>query len=85
MRRPRARNAVVSFIITSSSNTRDFENLAIHKFGMPVHAPPKAKEAYLHYLKEALTTTCSPVIWPPESWSEFFNCRTASKKERPRS
>ena len=80
MRRPPARNTVVSFFNSRSQSIKDFEDLAIHKFGMPEDAPRESKDAYLRYLGEALTTTCSPVVWPPESWSEFFECRKANRK-----
>ena len=44
---------------------------AIEEFGMPVQAPQKLRDAYLSYLGEALTTTCSPNVWPPLSYREW--------------
>jgi len=44
---------------------------AIQEFGMPAQALQKLRNAYLAYLGEALTTTCTPDVWPPLSYREW--------------
>jgi len=53
-------------------NDGDLETIAITQFGMPRRTRKHERGIYLSFLREALTTTCSPTVWPPESWSEFF-------------
>jgi len=53
-------------------NDSDLEIIAITQFGMPRRTRKHARGIYLSFLREALTTTCSPTVWPPESWAEFF-------------
>ncbi len=47
------------------------ESRAIQEFGLPVQAPQMLCAAYLAYLGEALTTTCTPDVWPPLSYREW--------------
>ena len=56
------------------------EAIAREQFGMPELAPKRKREGYLAYLGDALQTTCSPAIWPPEDWAEF----TSSSVSRPK-
>ena len=47
------------------------ESLATQEFGLPMQAPRKLRDAYLAYLGEAPTTTCTPNVWPPLSYREW--------------
>jgi phage-related protein len=81
MRRTTVTNADSTGIQSNYQSIENLEILAMAKFGMPKRAPKRAAEAYLAYLREALTTTCSPTIWPPESWSEFLSGWTPPRRK----
>ena len=57
----------------STTAKQELEIIAITRFGMPKRTKRKLREAYLAYLQDALYTTCTPTIWPPESWFEYFD------------
>ena len=47
------------------------ETRAAAQFGLPPRAPKSYRDAYMAYLREALTTLCPPDVWPPMSYAEW--------------
>jgi len=56
------------------------ETRAKTEFGLPQKASKKLRAGYLAYLGEALATTCTPTIWPPESWPEWVESQQQKGK-----
>lgn len=52
--------------------TTSLQSHAEIEFALPANAPVRLRKAFLGYLAEQISSTCTPTIWPPESYQEWL-------------